>query len=246
MSSTKLRKAPLKEVVFEIHWDGEVGNSGVMEDPGFEKAQGKLDERLKSEYPVRKKLYPDNGFFKIFGAPIHQYWKGQLQWPVIQHGQCILTVNEIESGYEWEKLFKPTIKSSIVHLFKSYEEQLNINRIKLQYIDAFDVESNKAYDFMKENLLTAIQTQYKLPGTQKNFNILQSFDLSDGSEMQLSISNGINSENQKSAIIWTTTVEKIHKFNKEEVDDWLDKAHDHASNMFKTMLNPEFYASLDR
>jgi len=68
--------------------------------------------------------------------------------------------------------------------------------------------------------------------------------LEDGSEMQLSITNGANNQSQKSSVIWTTTIEKRYNFNQEEIVDWLEKAHTAASD--KKMLNSDFYASLDK
>jgi uncharacterized protein (TIGR04255 family) len=64
--------------------------------------------------------------------------------------------------------------------------------------------------------------------------------------MQLSITNGVNNQSQKSSVIWTTTIEKRYNFNQQEIVDWLEKAHTAASDIFKKMLNSDFYASLDK
>lgn len=245
MSNTKLKNAPLKEVIFELHWSSAVDNSGIQIDLGFDLAQGKFSQSVKSEYPVHKKLIPDNIPIKIYGAPLHQYWKAESMWPVIQHGQGMLAVNDVELNYEWENSFKPNVLSAIEKLIASYEEVPTFNRVKLQYIDAWDVEDNDSRKFIAENLLTEIKFSYPEPGIAKNFNIFQSFQMDDSSEIQLVISNGINNINQKQSIVWTTTIEKISNFDSDEIENWLEKAHSELSKMFKNMLKPEFYADLN-
>lgn len=246
MSSTKLKKAPLKEVIFELHWQGSPDAMGVLRDEGFDLAQGKFADRLKKEFPVHKKLIPDGVPLHVFDAPIHQYWKGEFKWPVVQHGQGMLAVNEVEAGYEWEKTFKPTVLKAINLLLDSYEVQPQFNRAKLQYIDAWDVADTDPRTFTKENLLTQIKIGYPMPGTLGNFNIFQSFVLDDGSEMQLNIANGVNNQNQMPSVVSTTTVEKRAIFTQATLVDWLEMAHSKTSHMFKTMLDPDFYGNLDR
>ncbi len=245
MSKAKLKFAPLKEVIFELHWSGSIDNSGAPVDDGFDLAQGKLWEKLKPEYPVHKKLIPDGIPFRIYGAPLHQYWKGEFKWPVIQHGFGMLAVNEVELGYEWEHTYKPTVLNAIEMLIASYEDPIKFNKAKLQYVDAWDVADEDPKVFVEVNLRTNIQSNYPLPGKPQSFNLFQSFELEDGSEMQLTIANGTNNQNQKPSVIWTTTIEKKCNFKQEEIVEWLENAHTAASDMFKKMLNPEFYASLD-
>lgn len=244
MSEVKLKNAPLKEVIFELHWSGNADHPGV--DDGFDLAQGKFAEKMKSKFPLHRKLIPDGTPFKIYGAPIHQYWKAEFQWPVVQHGQGIMAVNEVESGYEWERTYKPNVLDAMDKLIDSYEDPIKFNKAKLQYVDVWDVKIENVKTFIEENLRTTIQSNYPLPGSFKTLNLFQVYDLKDGSEMQLSITNGINNQTQKSSVIWTTTIEKRYSFNQEEIVDWLEKAHTAASDIFKKMLNPDFYASLDK
>jgi uncharacterized protein (TIGR04255 family) len=246
MSITKLINAPLKEVIFELHWQGEPDTSGLPVDSGFDLAQGKFADKLKDLYPLHKKLIPDGAPFKVFGAPIHQYWKGEFVWPVVQHGQGIIAINETGEGYEWEKIYKPLVLEAVKLLVSSYENVPEFKRMKLQYIDACDVEDLEPILFMKKNLQTSLETAYSHPGKLGNFNVSQVFELQDGSMMHLNISNGINNQNQKPSIIWTTIVEKAFSFNSNEIEPWLENAHSACSAIFKEMLNPEFYDSLDR
>lgn len=246
MSITKLKNAPLKEVIFELHWHGEPDATGMPVDTGFDLAQGKFADKLKKLYPLHKKLIPDGAPFKVFGAPVHQYWKDEFVWPVVQHGQGLIAINETGEGYEWEKIYKPVVMEAVNLLVSAYEDMPNFRRMKLQYIDACDVEDLEPILFMKKNLQTSLESAYGHPGKLRNFNVSQVFELEDGSMMHLNISNGINNQNQKPSVIWTTTVEKAYNFNDKDIEPWLENAHSATSAMFKNMLKPEFYASLDR
>ncbi|MEB2782682.1 TIGR04255 family protein [Algoriphagus sp. C2-6-M1] len=245
MSSTKLKKAPLKEVIFELRWEPAVDITGVQIDNGFDLAQGKFASRQEQEFPVYKKLLPDNIPFKIYGSPINQFWKGELEWPVVQHGQGVLAINDVEASYEWEEKFFPLIKATVGNLIASYSTPLKFNRIKLHYIDACDIVEGDGIEFMKTNLQTEILTRYEIPGNQRNFNIQQGYELEEGSVLTLSISNGLNNQNNQKSVIWNTVVEKAGKIEKFEIIPWLESAHSHTSSMFKKMLNPDFYANLD-
>ena len=246
MSQAKLKNAPLKEVIFELHWTGNQENAAVQTDEGFDLAQGKFAEKVKLKYPVHKKMIPEGMPIRIYGTPLHQYWTGEFKWPVVQHGLGMIAVNDVELGYQWKLNYKPIVLDAIQKIISSYEDPLNFNRMKLLYIDAWDVEEGQAISFIEANLRTNIQANYPLPGKPKSINLFQSFELEDGSEMQLTIANGVNNQNQNPSVIWTTTVEKKTNFKEHEIIKWLEDAHTAASNMFKNMLNPDYYASLDR
>jgi len=246
MSSTKLKNAPLKEVIFELFWERAIDAAGVLLDEGFDLAQGKFADRLKAEFPLHRKLIPDGVPFEVFGAPIHQYWHGEFKWPVVQHGQGMIAVNEVEEGYEWANSYKPTVTKTIERLIDSYEKPLIFTRAKLQYIDAWEVPEQDPVKFMEENLQTQVITRYDFPGSLSGFNVHLNFQIQHDSVMSLNIANGINNENQYPSVIWTTQVERNGQMTKEDVLEWIDFAHNETSIMFKKMLKPEFYASLDQ
>jgi uncharacterized protein (TIGR04255 family) len=246
MSNTKLKNAPLKEVIFELFWNCSIDGTGMQVDEGFDLAQGIFSNKLKSQFPVHRKLIPENIPFKVFGAPIHQYWKGQMQWPVVQHGQGMIAINETEKGYVWEETFKPTIITIIKQLVESYDRKLTFNKCRLQYINAWELIDQEPINFVRENLQTQISTEYPTPGIHSGFNIQSTFQLEQETQMALTITNGINNQNQNKSVIWTTLVEKNSKMHREDVINWIGFAHDHTSAIFKQILNPDFYASLDQ
>lgn len=246
MSNTKLKNAPLKEVIFELFWECSIDGAGMQADEGFDLAQGVFFNELKSDFPVHRKLIPDNIPFKVFGAPIHQYWTGQMQWPVVQHGQGMIAINEVEKGYEWEDTLKPIIVSTVQKLVESYNRNLIFNKCRLQYINAWELTDQEPIDFVKEILQTEISTGYHTPGNLSGFNIQSNFQLESDTQMALTITSGINNQSQKNSVIWTTLVEKNAKMQKEDILSWIDFAHNQTSSMFKKMLKPDFYVSLDQ
>lgn len=245
MSEQKLKNAPLKEVIFELFWEGEGQLNDIPIDPGYENAIGRLQERLEKIVPIQTRLYPIAVPLRVFGVPVFQYWKSRLQWPVIQHGPGVLTVNDTEINYTWKDNYKPLVLTAIDMLIDSYSKTLPFNKVSLKYVDAVDIPMGDVHHFVAENLRIAINYEYDLPGEKTAFNISQRFALLDGSTMQLQVSSGVNNQNNSPAIIWTTSIEKNGKLNKEEIVAWLDSAHTRTSDFFKTMLKPEYYASLD-
>jgi len=246
MSTTKLKNAPLKEVIFELHWDCPADSSGIQTDPGFDLAQGVFASKIKKEFPVHRKLVPDGFPLKVFNAPLHQYWKGELKWPVIQHGEGMIAVNEVEVNYEWENSFKPLIVNTIEHLINSYDSTLKFNDVRLQYINAYDLDDLEPLEFLEMNLKTKFSNQYVLPGKFQNINIEQVCKLSDNSRLVLNISDGINNQNQKKSVLWSITVHHKAPILFDHIFQWIETAHTTISGIFKEMLNPDFYASLDQ
>lgn len=246
MSKTKLKNAPLKEVIFELHWNCPIDNIGMQKDVEFEFAQGRFAERIKSDFPVYKKLIPEGFPLNIVHAPIHQYWKGEFKWPVTQHGQGMIAINEVDEGYEWESTFKPSIMQVLKILFSSYEKPLKYERLKLQYIDAWDVNDSNTLEFISENLQTSIKSNYKSFGALKDVNLFQSYELEDQSNLLINISTGINNKTLCKSIVLSTSVEKQGNFTQEDILNWTESAHRICSSTFTNMLNNDFYEKLDQ
>ena len=123
---------------------------------------------------------------------------------------------------------------------------MKFNKLVLKYVDAIDLGEIEAQDFVRNNLQTEIRLHYQAPGVLRDFHFQQIFELMDSSLLRLNIATGINNQTDSKALIWTTIVEKNQDFSLDEIEKWIDYAHDESSAIFKTMLNPDYYASLDR
>lgn len=249
MPSQKLKHAPLQEVIFELFWKLPTNEQGFAHDPGFELAQGVFASKIQPDFPVHKRLAAEFPLF-FFRRPVHQFWKDELTWPVVQLGQGILAVNDTEANYVWTNNFQANIKKAVKALQHSYAGKfhLEIERARLQYVDTveFDPRKEIATSFIARNMNTVLKNDYKLAGKPVDVHIAQTFNLKDNSTLQLSIQNGIKNQTGNPAIIWTTITEKSVGLNFKNLFAWLEFAHETTSNTFVNMLNPDFYASFDR
>ena len=240
----KLPKAPLKEVIFEIRWDLEVDKNTNMEtDSGLEMAAGQLRGLLKETFPeyVRKvdAVFPI-GLFKY--QPIHQFWKSEKEWPVIQLGPGILTVNSTEKDYEWG-IYADNIKKAVDYLIDAYEGNLSFNMISLRYLDSVKVSGYDFKDwhtFLDNNLNFNIQNNFESNGRLARFHCEQVFDIAEG-QLHVAVSSGKSDE--EDALVWQSAVYKVGSLQREELSEWIDSAHTVNSNLFRNFTKAPFYAS---
>lgn len=244
----KLPKAPLKEVIFEIHWQLEVNKQGLKYDPFYEFGKGIFYDRIKSRFPVKKDIpYPRAQNIRIIESPLHQFWSSELSYPVIQIGEGILTINDTDKNYKWEDTYKGNIEFALKCLFGSnLDHVFPFNKLVLKYMDAVDIthdDSTNLYDFIGKNLRVELRNAFKISGKNKALNIVQTFTMEDDSELLLSISSGKNNKTLQPAIVWNTGIAKIGKFDRNQILPWAELAHDRISNLFHSMLDQDFYAS---
>lgn len=246
MRSKKLKNAPLKEAIFELVWNSPLDKTGFPVDKQFELALGKFDSNIREYFPFHKRILPPNAPIKIYGRPLHQFWSGNITWPVVQLGPGILTVNDTDKNYEWEGTYRPNIHTATRALLKSYEAEMVFNKVSLKYIDTIDftAETN-IIQFISSNLQTEVLNKFTVPGELAGININQVFTV-DGSQVVLNIQTAVNNLNGSKALVWITAVEKTGNFAAAEVLEWLDNAHAITSDLFIKMLTSEFYDSFNK
>lgn len=245
----KLPRAPLQEAIFEIRWELDPDSiSGQMIDPGFQLAQGKLQEISKDEFPVFNRKLP-HGFPEqlLSYQIINQYWSGRELWPVIQLGPGIFTVNITETSYDWPITYFPLIKKSLTWLVKVYDNKIRINFASLRYIDSVKLKDynfdGQWQNFIIQHFNFSFVNSFNTRGNIKGLQFNQFFDLSDGSELHIMFNSGKDRKTDDDALIWQTSVAKQTKFNDSLLVDWLEYAHTTTSTLFKEMTKPEFYDS---
>ena len=245
MSNIKLKNAPLKEAIFELFWNGPIDKSGFPIDNEYDLAQGRFDIEIRKNFPIYKRLIPANSSIKILGQPAHQFWKNQLNWPVVQLGPGIMTVNETEKGYIWDN-FRKTIHDSIQILVKSYDVSPSFQRLSLRYIDSVDLPENiNLLDFVNNSFKTKITNSFEAPGEIAGLNFNQIFTVFQNSKVHLNIQSAINNLNGKPAIVWITLIETNEISGIDDILKWIDKAHNICSDLFKQTLNKSFYETFN-
>jgi uncharacterized protein (TIGR04255 family) len=248
---SKLLKAPLQEVIFEIRWALKPGTeSGQMIDEGFELASGRLSTIVEQNFAHYKRIVSQDIPEQLLHyRAVHQYWAGENKWPVLQLGPGIFTINCTDDGYDWENGFRQLIEQAIGWLLQSYRQTLNIGFAGLRYIDAIGVDEYGGIDdgwqnFIQTHFNFQYNNQFNTRGLQKQIQINQTFELEDGSDLQIQITDGIR-KNEK-ALIWQTAILKKSSFDANTLFSWADYAHKIAHELFQEMIKPDLYASFSR
>lgn len=246
MSRKKLPNAPLKEAIFEVFWDSPLDKSGLKVDKEFELSIGKFSLNISENFPIHKRTIPQAASIKVYGLPLYQFWKGEIQWPVVQLGPGILTVNDTDKNYHWDNTYKPNILIALNALKKSYNVLPEFKRVSLRYIDSVDFIGEEDFlAFIHNNLQTSIENKYSIPGKQTGLNINQTFSVEDYT-VSINIQTAINNVTGAPAIVWITSAYKTGKFSEKDLLLWIDTAHSIISDLFVNMLNPTYYASFDK
>lgn len=251
-----LSNKPLVEAIFEIRWRLKETSPHVFIDENFNLLTGILYDKISDEYPFPVNLVPE--FIPLESAPYAirtQFRKQKDQWPLVQIGPGILSVNDTES-YVWEDFEK-----RIVHIlkclytsFSKLKKEMIIESLSLRYIDAlnFDYNSLDIFTFLKEKLKLQINLTPKL----------FEHDLIDSNPADLNIDLIYNSKNppgkvtlkfstghrkdlqdqMKPAVIWNTVFQSeanMTNLKEEEIVEWVNGAHKVTDHIFFTIIEGE-------
>lgn len=248
---SKLPKAPLQEVIFEVRWSLKPdSDSGQIVDIGYELASGRLSTIVEKDFSHYRRILPKDIPEQLLPYKVvHQYWSSENKWPVLQLGPGIFTINCTDEAYDWENNFRGLIKQGIDWLMQSYKQSLQIQLASLKYIDAIRVDDyggidNGWQDFIEANFNFKYSNLFNTRGKQKQIQVNQTFELEDGSDLQLQIADAIR--NNDKALVWQTAIIKKALFDVEDLFNWADYAHNVTHELFKELIKPELYASFSR
>jgi uncharacterized protein (TIGR04255 family) len=239
---SKLPQAPLIEVIFELRWT--ITPHDTQE---IQYLHGDLYPLIKDEYPFRETLQALPIEF-LLNAPTHRFRTAANDYPLVQIGPGVLTVNTIDAKYFWEDYEKKILdaigKIQTVYKFKES------NRIKLvlQYIDLinFDFEREDIIEFLKENLSVVVSQQFYNPqpitkGLALNF----TFE-NDLGTLNVSFNRGKNLKNEEGIAIQTNLTSYESNIKSMDVRTWLESAHELCSQLFKQMTKGKLYEEFSR
>ena len=239
---SKLPNSPLQEVIFELLLEDEVDENGNPTEEKYDLAQGVFAKDISKDFPFRVSNKYPNGI-RLFPRIVHQFWKDKNKWPVIQIGPGIITVNDTDTNYEWEKFF-PLVNQCLDQMEASLGEELKIKKAVLRYVDAVELDeadSDKKIEYVNEKFNIQLNNNFTLrEGKMIGLNINQSFALKDGSVVNFSITNGKSKKNQP-AIVWQTLISINTIDEKIGIKGWLDYSHSIVSQLFKDTITKEFY-----
>jgi len=249
MENRKLPKAPLEEVIFELKWELQPDKTGKqLVDDQYSFALGKFHSKIEEEFPFHQEKIPSDIPAQLLSyKTVHQFWKSNNEWPVIQIGPGILTINETEKNYEWYSKFHPLIKLVVNHLINSYNN-INFKAVSLRYIDVVKAENYNFQNweaFVKENINFNFDNKFDTKGQLKRFQFDQFFNLNELGELNVNLSNGLNNKKEQ-IFIWQTALSNGGNLTPSELFEWVIKAHECNSGIFKDICKKEFYGSFSK
>jgi uncharacterized protein (TIGR04255 family) len=250
-----LNNKPLIEAIFELRWGNPVEHgpgATNFDDPNYQILLGRLFDRLKDQgYSHYEKLPSADVPDFLSGHMIqHRFRIEQDQWPLIQLGKGVLTVNDTVN-YDWDKDFYKRCKDAVIAIHDRYPGDLTtlpFQMIALKYIDAyvFDFESNNVFDFIKQKMSLDI----RLPdGLLATAGASGSPDILVGDFgyklhhlpglIKFKLGRGKRTTDQKGLLVWETEVQSIDDqvpIGIDNIAEWLDKAHTITSAWFDKII----------
>jgi uncharacterized protein (TIGR04255 family) len=158
--SQPLESPPLVEVILEVRWQLREGDHpSVRRDPHYSLVVGKLHAKISDDYPFHEQLpaamVPD----EISAYTVkHRFRVAKGQWPLVQIGPGVLTLNETKK-YTTFQDFRPRAEKLVQEFFAVYPETPAITMVLLRYIDAvdFDHRTQDVWDFLRDKMRVPVR-----------------------------------------------------------------------------------------
>lgn len=232
---SRLPNAPLLEVVFELRW--ELNNE--EEKNNYQYLHGDLYTSIRGKYPVRELVVPAHFPVDVYLHQVaHRFRRAPGDYPLVQIGPGILTVNTDDENYVWEE-YQGRVNSvvdSLINL-ESYNKATKVN-LALKYFDflPFDFDEKDIKDYLSENLHIKIEQDfYKNDKPPYNINLAFSYGTNVGT-LNVGINRGQISANGREGIIIQIEVAKPGlQSDSKTVERWLNDAHEITRATFVEM-----------
>jgi uncharacterized protein (TIGR04255 family) len=246
-----LENKPLVEAIFELRWKLQEPTPGVKIDPHYKILIGRAYDRVQDKYPFHEQLPTATMPDEIAGYVVqHRFRKAEDEWPLIQIGPGIITLNDTE-GYIWGT-FREGVSQVLETLFEAYpeaEKNLKIQGLLLRYIDAidFDYENDDIFTFLKDKMKMNLELHEQLfDGTgvskkPRGFDLRLSFP-STNPEGAIHLRFARGKRKDENALIWETQVQSIGDAtptSKDEINTWIDSAHKLTDDWFFKIIEGE-------
>ena len=250
MLGTVLKNKPLVEAIFQLQWELQETGTELKTDPNYGILLGRLYDRIESEYPFHERLPTADIPDEIAAYVVqHRFRKGEGEWPLVQLGPGIMTVNDTE-GYVWQD-FQQRACTVTAKLRESYPQPqgLKIERLLLRYIDSvsLDREKNNALDFLRDYLKTRIELQPELFEDTGVSRVASNLDLRfsfpcDRPTGAMNVRFALGNTRGQEALIWETVVQSTGAEvpeDTQQIPAWLEEAHCLTHDWFFKMIEGE-------
>lgn len=238
---SRLPKAPLIEVIFELRWS--ITNTSDL--AKFNYLHGDLYSLIKKDYPHREHLVPpDTPAALLLNNPIYRFRNEVNGYPLVQLGPGLLTVNTTDAKYFWQDYFQwcKSLISSFCEVYKpSNDEMFHTNLI---YYDlfVFDLQKNDVIAFINENLNINLRQSF-LETSRHPSKVAIGFNYeTEYGQLDITLDTGKSME-EKGLVLKTQLTGPHTQLGSDTIPLWLDEAHTFCSNLFKQMIHGNLYES---
>lgn len=240
---SKLPKAPLLEVIFDIKWD--VTSKADIID--FQYLHGDLYSNLKSKYTHRENLIsPEVPLELVKGNPVYRFRETSGGYPLVQVGPGLISVNTIDNKYFWKE-FSAEINTVLNVFTDIYPKYSDINLTPaLTYIDFFEYDKNKQtpVEFLNSNFHLSFNDNFMSGIVSKMNDVNFTFNYqAEEKIVSLNLRNGMTDNTKEGLVLQTKVIGEKVKYNTQQLKDWLDSAHELSSKMFKSLTDGKMYES---
>lgn len=240
---SKLSSPPLQEVIFELRWALEIDDTNHEHDSKYWYAIGVFRNAIKDKFPEVEKKIPDSTPINLYPyVPRCRFKPLGKDWPTIQIGPGVLSINESGQDYDW-KSFKQHVIQGLDALEISYEQLPNGIVPSLRYIDVIAIpdEVEDIYGFIAENFHLKIARSTVIPGKQSDFRFGEWHVLDDGTNLQMLFSTAIRQHDNQRSLVWQSTATSIHLSTYEDLIAWIENAHSVTSQLFRDIVTQSLY-----
>jgi uncharacterized protein (TIGR04255 family) len=250
MRRVVLKNKPLVEAIFELRWELQQTQDGTRTDPQYKILVGRVYDKVKGEYPFHEQLPIARAPDELVPYVVqHRFRKGQDEWPLIQMGPGILTVNDTDR-YTWED-FEGRASAAVTALFEGHPDSpnLRVSGLLLRYIDAvdFDYEKDDISSFLGEKMKIRLEMDEKLfEGTRANrmpLGVDARFSFRSSRPpgvLRLRFARGKRAD--ADALLWETMVQSSGEdapVTRERIAAWAREAHNLADKWFFNQIKGE-------
>ena len=239
---SKLPKAPLIEVVFELRWSVK-NKSDLM---NAEYLYGDIFAEIKNKFPQRERILPIEIPVELtINKPVYRYRANKSGYPLIQIGPGLLTLNTTANLYEWNVFFNDAkeLTKTFIKIFKpGKEKKINLSLLYLDFFP-FDFSSGDVSKFINENLnITIKQSFIENVNYPKEIDIAYSFDINQG-VLKVSLQKGTYKSQNEGLLLQSRINGAPIQPETNLITEWLNYSHGICSNLFKELTKGQLYES---
>ncbi|MFM7429013.1 MAG: TIGR04255 family protein, partial [Flammeovirgaceae bacterium] len=210
----------------------------------FHYLHGDLYPLLKDKFPFRETTQ-NLPMVDLINLPTHRFRYAANDYPLVQVGPGIITINTIDSKYFWEDYEKLILEvMQVLSKLNLLRGRHNIN-LSLRYIDLlrFNFQKADVISYLRDNLNVRIeQAFYKNDSISNNIAVNLNYE-NDLGYLNVNIGQGKNANGEDGIAIQTSVMSRPVQFDEIVVKDWIGKAHELCSSSFKNMTKGSLYDS---